>query len=423
MQRVARPWVWGILNLPFGITSGFVTVMLGFLLKKQGMSDYVIGSIGALNLFPHVWKFVYAPIADSTLTRKKWYVLANGASFAAILGIAFVPITLSNVDFLKTLILINSFAIALLGMAVEGLMAHGTPPELRGRAAGWFQAGNLGGSGLGGGLGLMLAERTSTKLAFMVIAGVTIACTLALFLVPEAPRILERDEPKPSGPARFVAALRMFGRSLVAVVKDLFRMLASRNGIVAIALVSLPIGSGALQYLFSGDIATLWGADADLVAITTGLAGGVISAAGCVAGGWLSDRAGRRLAYVLGGVILAVIALVWAFSPRTPAMYAVFTLLYQFGTGIAFGCFTGFVLEVIGTGAAATKYNVFASLSNVPIMYMAALNGWASTHYGSVSMLYVDAGSEVIGIVIFLFVLAVVRPGRAKSASSAPPPT
>ena len=70
-RRVPAP-LWGILNLPFGATSGFVSVMLGFILKKQGMSDAVIASLVAVNLLPHTWKVLWAPIADSTLTRKRY---------------------------------------------------------------------------------------------------------------------------------------------------------------------------------------------------------------------------------------------------------------------------------------------------------------------------------------------------------------
>jgi len=41
-------------------------------------------------------------------------------------------------------------------MAADSLKAHATAPEEKGRA-GWSYAGNLGGSGLGGGAGMWLA--------------------------------------------------------------------------------------------------------------------------------------------------------------------------------------------------------------------------------------------------------------------------
>jgi MFS transporter, PAT family, beta-lactamase induction signal transducer AmpG len=401
-----RPWFWAILNLPFGATSGFVSVMLGFLLKKQGMSDAVIASLVAINLLPHTWKVLWAPIADSTLTRKRWYLLANIASTITILALAFVPIKEGTLGVIEILVFVNSFAITLVGMAVEGLMAHATPPEERGRAAGWFQVGNVGGAGLGGGLGLFLAEHVSSQVALFVIAAVLFACTFALRLVPEAARV---------PPAPSVAGSRPpWLARLIEVFVEVWNMLRTRRGIVAIALVFLPIGSAAAQGIFSGQIATDWGADAELVATTSGFAAGIAATIGCLIGGIMSDRLGRRNAYMLAGLILAAVSVGMALGPKNPTTYAVFTLAYQLAGGIAYGTFTGFVLEVIGTGAAATKYNALASLSNIPILYMTKLCGWASTKHGPVNMLFVDAGSEIVGIVAFILIVLAVRPDKER---------
>jgi MFS transporter, PAT family, beta-lactamase induction signal transducer AmpG len=411
-QRKVHPWVWLFLNLPFGATSGFVSVMLGFLLKKQGMGDDVIASLVALNLLPHTWKVFWAPIADSTLTRKRWYIIGNGASCATILGLAFVPVTKANIGVLEWLVFVNSVAITLVGMSVEGLMAHATPPDERGRAAGWFQAGNLGGAGIGGGLGLFLAEHISSQVAFIVIAGSLGACTLALQLVPEAPKLLAE------GASESVRTIGEKAQKLAArvaeVFRELFQMVLSRRGVVGLTLCFLPIGSAAASGIFSGDTAKEWGASANLVAITTGVAAGVIAAVGCFIGGLMSDRLGRRMAYALSGGIMALVAVGMAVAPQNPTTYAVFSLLYQFGAGIAYGTFTGFVLEIIGKGAAATKYNLLASLSNIPIMYMTKIDGWASAKHGPINMLFVDAGSEIAGIVLFVIVLLIVRPDKER---------
>jgi len=41
----------------------------------------------------------------------------------------------------------------------------------------------------------------------------------------------------------------------------------------------------------------------------------------------------------------------------------------------------------MGTGAATTKYNVFASISNTPIYFMTLVDGWAHTKWGPAGML------------------------------------
>ncbi len=411
--RRVSPWLWGILNLPFGATSGFVSVMLGFILKQQGQSDAVIASLVAINLLPHTWKVLWAPIADSTMTRKRWYVLSNGTSCATILGLAFIPITNANLTIIEVLVFVNSLAITFVGMAVEGLMAHATPPEERGRAAGWFQAGNVGGAGLGGGLGLMLATDVSTKFAFCVIAAVLASCTIILQFVPEAPKV-------PMDPVAKANQRPTWLARLIEVFKEVWHMLNTRRGLTAIALVFLPIGSAAAQGLFSGQIATDWMRSipaedsASIVSTTSGFAAGIAATIGCLLGGWMSDKLGRRLAYMLSGGILAAVAVAMALSPQTPTTYIVYTLAYQFGGGIAYGTFTGFVLEVIGKGAAATKYNALASLSNIPILYMTKVDGYVSTEHGPVNMLYTDAGSNVVGILVFLLVVAIIRPDKER---------
>ncbi len=405
-RRVPAP-LWALLNLPFGATSGFVSVMLGFILKQQGQSDSVIASVVALNLLPHTWKVLWAPIADSTMTRKRWYVIANVVSCVTILGLAFVPITTGNLSVIEVMVFVNSVAITLVGMSVEGLMAHATPPELRGRTGGWFQVGNLGGAGLGGGLGLMLAEEVSTKFAFCVIAAVLFSCTFVLRLVPEAPKVKE-------DPTAAAKAESHWWARMVEVFKEVFAMLRTRRGLVAIALVFLPIGSAAAAGIFSGRVATDWGASAKLVASTSGWMAGIIAAVGCLVGGVLSDKIGRRVSYMLSGFILAVIAVGMTFAPKGPLTFAIFTLAYQFGGGIAYGTFTGFVLEVIGKGAAATKYNALASLSNIPILYMTKVLGSVSTDHGPVRMLHADAASEILGILVFLVVVAIIRPDKER---------
>jgi hypothetical protein len=103
-----------------------------------------------------------------------------------------------------------------------------------------------------------------------------------------------------------------------------------------------------------------------------------------------------------------------ALGPHNEAGYAVLTLTYQFGSGLAYGAFTGFVLEAIGRGAVATKYNALASLSNIPIWYMTEIDGWASEKWNPDVMLFVDAASEVAGVAVFLTVAWLLLRGVSK---------
>jgi MFS transporter, PAT family, beta-lactamase induction signal transducer AmpG len=78
-------------------------------------------------------------------------------------------------------------------------------------------------------------------------------------------------------------------------------------------------------------------------------------------------------------------------------------------TGLTYAGFTAFVLEAMGLGAAATKYNVYASLSNTPIYYMTRVDGWSHGRWGAGGMLYTEAIFGVLGLSVFLGVAALAR--------------
>jgi hypothetical protein len=71
------------------------------------------------------------------------------------------------------------------------------------------------------------------------------------------------------------------------------------------------------------------------------------------------------------------------------------------------------VLEVIGRGAAATKYNALASLSNVPIYYMTDIDGWAHDRWNSAGMFFMESGLAVVSAVVFLGLVKLLLGRRA----------
>ena len=106
-----------------------------------------------------------------------------------------------------------------------------------------------------------------------------------------------------------------------------------------------------------------------------------------------------------------------AFGPRTEAMYIVFTTLYSFIMGLTYAGFSAVVLEAIGRGAAATKYNLFASLSNMPIAYMTVADGWAQGRWGSGGMLNTEASVAVLAVLVFITAAFALRPRKTPLAA------
>jgi MFS family permease len=399
-----HPFLFFVLFLPFGATSGFIVVTFGYLAHQGGIGDAAISAMIATNTLPHTWKFSWAPLIDTVWSGKGWYVSSNLISSLSILALGLVPIVPRNADLLTVIILVNGFATTFVGMTTESLMAHLTPPEGRGRAAGWSQAANVGGVFVGG-LALLVAKNLGVPwLAALLVAVALMSCSVVLMLMA-AP-------PQPTARPTIRATLRELGR-------DIKGILWSRSGLIGLGLCVLPIGSGGAQNLFSA-MATEWHASATLVSFSNGLGSGIAALIGSLLGGRLSDSMDRRRAYAYSGVLLAVTAFGMAVMPRTPAFYVSFVSLYNLALGLCYATFSGFVLDVIGKGAAATKYNIFASIANVPIWLMGVLDGWVSQHYGRADMLWFDGGAGMIGATLLLALVVVVRVQPAAAAEPAP---
>ena len=398
--KPVHPSVFMFLYLPFGVLQGYISVTLGFLLTKSGVSLAGVASIVSLPYLPNILKFLWAPLVDTTLTVKRWYSIANIGTAIGILATCLLPLNSSSLTLLMVIVFLASLANTVIAMATENLIAQDVPNELKGRAGGWLQAGNLGGFGVGGGAGIWLTERMPEPwISGAIIAIICLLCGLGLLLLKE-PVPFKREE-------NYLKTLGTLG-------KDIWNLIKSRAGFLVMVLCFLPIGSGAASNLWSS-ISKDWSASPDAVALAVGVVGGVSSAVGCLLGGWICDLMDRKKAYVLFGLLEGVCALSMAFTPRTQLMFVIWTSVYAVTIGLAFAGFSAFVLEAIGKIGAATKYNVFAALSNIPIYLMIFVDEWAHTKWSATGMLIAETIMPVLGAILFISIYVLVN--RSKQAA------
>lgn len=397
-----HPSVWFILILPFGALGGFVGVGLTFLATKHGLSVTEGAFLIAAQLVTQWLKWIWAPVVDVTLTPRRWYVISNLLSSIGVLAMAMIPLSPATLPALLVVIGVAGLVNSMTGMAVEAMLAASTPPAQIGRVSAWLQAGNLGGTGFGGGLGLYLLETLpSAWMAGAIVAALMMACCFAL---PFAPKLAPRAE-HPS-----------LGAAVGWVFRDLWATLRTRGGALAALLFVLPVGTGAGSgVLTQAEVARYWSAGATEVALLQGFFSGIVTAVGCFAGGWICQRWHPRNAYAAIGIALAAVASGMALAPATVATYVVGSTVYNFAVGLAYAAFTATVLDAIGTQAGATKYNVLASLSNFPIWWLGLLLGWLADHYGAAAMLHAEALLGVLGVV--LFALVALRFGKSLRAA------
>jgi hypothetical protein len=76
-RESTRPFVFFFLVLPYGISSGFVSITLPFVLTRVGFSVALAASIVAIGVSANLWRFLWGPVADLTLTARRWYLLGR----------------------------------------------------------------------------------------------------------------------------------------------------------------------------------------------------------------------------------------------------------------------------------------------------------------------------------------------------------
>jgi MFS family permease len=394
--------VFAALLLPFGAAGGYVGVAMGYILAKAGLPVVEIGALIGLDYLPSALKFLWAPIIDTRLTRKRWYLIGALGVAGGIGALGLIPHPEHAMALVYLAVIVISLSKTLVGMTSGALMAYDTPLDQKGRASAWSQAGNLGGGGLGGGAGLWLAEHLPDPgLAGVIVGAVTLLCGAALWLVREPPQL-------PRG--------RHLGADLVQVGRDVWSVVTTKSSALGMLICVLPLSTGSASNLFVA-IADDWHASPDSVALVNGFASAIITAVGCFIGGWITDRVQRQRAYALFGVLLIGVTVAMALLPRTEALYIGWVSAFNLVVGFCYSGWSAMTLEAIGKGAAATKYEIFASLSNLPIGLMTVLDGWLQTRFGTVAMLLGDAGIGVVAVTAYFTVAAHVnRPRTAAPA-------
>jgi MFS family permease len=285
-------------------------------------------------------------------------------------------------------------------------MALTTSNERRGAVAGYLQCGQLGGVGLGGGLGLWLAEHGGGQ----AVAGLTLAALCALCALP----ILYLRVPP-----------RLAGVSVSHRLKDvgaaLWTLARTRSGVLAILANILPASLGAAGQLLS-TVAGDWHASADLVALVLGAVTGVANLPGCLIGGYLCDLFPRRTVYILSALACALGEAAMAFGPHTPAWFAAFAVLNAVLLGLSWAAVSAVCFEQLGARAAATVAAVLSSISNLPVVIMIAVVGSVQAKHGSSGMLLIEAGFGVASVILYAAVVAMWKPAGTGALQSAAAP-
>jgi PAT family beta-lactamase induction signal transducer AmpG len=377
------PWLFGLLSLPYGVFNNVTTALMPFLLRKHGVSVDRIAEVVAISMIPNVWYFLWSPVVDLGLRRRTWILIAAGVS--AICGGAAVMMSAGSLAWL-TVMLVGGNVVVMLMSSANGAILTTLDPSKRGRASGWYQAGNLGGGALGGGVTIWLAAFTPLPLMALTCVIITFLPALAALRVSEKART-------------HLPPLTLF-RSMGHDVWDVLKTPATWVGLL---FFLSPVGSAAVVNLISS-LGPDYHASDNEVAWVSGFAFGLISAGGSMVGGCVCDRMKRTTAYALAGLFSAVFSLWLALGRATPFTYAGGYIGYALAAGFAYAAFTALELDVLGRRqhAAGTAYSLLGASGNLPITYMTWLDGAAYKRAGRVGLMGIDTLANGLGAVLLL---------------------
>jgi PAT family beta-lactamase induction signal transducer AmpG len=390
-QQYTNPFYIFPLTMPAGLSQGFVTVALPYLLTQHGFSVAQAATVIAVGFSANIWRFIWGPIVDVSLSLKKWYWIGVALCTSTLLLLCFYPFNVKDQLLLIVIVFISQVAGTFSLLPVNGFMAKRIRENHKGSASGWYQAGTLMGVGIGGGAGLWLTTHYN-----IIVAGAALCIASVLFALVV---MLIKDIAHEKG--------NTIAKELVSMGKDIFTMLKVPVTLLVIFMLLLPIGTGAAANLWSA-IAKDWHTSTDVVALVTGILSGLVSAVGCVAGGFIIDRWGNWVGYLGSGIVCAAVTLAMAIMPLQPWGYIIGVLAYTFGIGLLNAAFTALILYAIGKRNVATKYSLIASLGNVPVVYMTAFDGWAHDKYNSEYMLVLEAAAGILAVLIGFIILKVM---------------
>jgi MFS family permease len=451
--RAGRLTTFFLLYITEGIPLGFAATAIATQMRRNGVAPDQIGYFVASFYFPWAWKWAAGPVVDLVYTdrlgrRRAWIVGCQVAMSLALL--AAMPVNFSaQIGLFTTILLVHNCFAAVQDVAIDALAVGTLKADERGLANGLMFAGANVGQMIGGAGALLLTRFVPFNYTFFFVAGCILAVTAFTIVfvrepptprpVPDASRARDRLPGESLDYGRQAAPLSTAGRlwwELKLYLATAFKsVLGSRVAVAALVLALLPAGAYALNLALQSNLAVELGFTDDQVGYLSA-ASTVTGALGCVCGGWLSDKLGRRKALTIYILLMAVPNVVLAVTmykhgwimpidPRmpnrptpAPALVTVFwagTLAYTLFNGLMYGARSALYMDVSNPGVAATQFTAYMAMMNLVISYSAIWQGKSVVKWGYPTTLAIDAVFGLVCLAVLPF--TVTRAPYARPAT------
>ncbi len=414
------------LYLTEGIPLGFTATAIATQMRRQGLGPAEIGAfVGSLYL-PWAFKWMMGPFVDVLSSdrfgrRRVWIVAMQGMLVLSLMAALPVNFTTEVKLFTFIIFLHNCFG-ATQDVAIDALACSVLNEKERGLANGVMFGGAYLGQTIGGAGVLFLIPYTGLPATFFLVSAVILSVTMFIALPLKEPAGPPREPG--SGPAVVTA-----GREITRFCRDAFRAFTgSRAAWLGLVFAIMPSGAYALNLALQSNLAVELGLKDDAIA-RLNVATTIVTALCCVAGGWLSDRFGRRkmLGLFIAGTLLPGLYLAWIMSqhgwimpvaldnparqePAAALVTAFWTACLAFAVfhGLMYGTRTALMMDITTPAVAATQFTAYMAIFNFVISYSATWQGVAIERWGYPVTLALDS---LFGI-FCLALLPLLKPRR-----------
>jgi MFS transporter, PAT family, beta-lactamase induction signal transducer AmpG len=405
-----------LLYMTEGIPFGFATIAMATQMRRTGLSATAIGSFVAAVYLPWAFKWAVGPLVDVIASdrlgrRRGWILLMQLFMVATLLLLLQAGMTASIATLTGLIILHNCFA-ATQDVAIDALAVNTLHDDERGLANGLMFGGSYFGQAVGGSGALLLTSTIGFNNTFLFVAAAILSVTIFVVLPM-------REVAIPRVVAAGRGALSRVGNELASFVRESWTSFAAhRSAVLGLVLGLLPIGAMALGLALQTNLAVEFGMDDNQTGQLT-LWSSILTALGCVGGGWLSDRYGRRrmLAMYIGAMSIPTLWLAyvcwqqhWIFPAATGAaavavpavlitVFWVSSMVYAVFNGLMYGTRAALFMDLTNPRVAATQFTLYMALMNLTLSYSSQWQGYAVDHVGYPTTLVIDS---VFGLVCLL---------------------
>jgi PAT family beta-lactamase induction signal transducer AmpG len=409
-SKRGRLSTFGLLYVSEGIPLGFAAVAMAAYMRRQGLDVAQVGAFVASFYLPWAFKWAWAPLVDLIGLkrfggRKAWIVLCQACMIISLYVVSQLDLG-RQFDLLIMLVIVHNIFAATNDVAIDSLAVNALQPDERGLGNGFMFGGAYLGQGLGGGGAMFVSDRYGFDVAFMYVAMLLLGVLFFTLFFVRDPTVGTRVAEKSA------EIWRRFRESLMGFLRELqVGFFKSGPGpLVGVVFALLPFGAMALSSAISTTLQVDIGMTDNQIA-KLNVASTVVSAFGCVIGGWLADKLGRRkmLAAYYAMTTLPVLYMAVLLGGDAglegvtiPTYFATAVVFYLF-MGMHYGTSAAIFMGLTNPAIAATQFTGFMALRNLTISYTQAWQGAAVEAWDYSTVFYIDAALAILPIAVIPF--------------------